>query len=128
MHAMFDLFQVTLGAIKRLFCPASPLLENLVLRQQLVVLMRKSKRSQLRAFDRLFWITIKNCGETGKTVFSSSLRLQLSAGTVAFGLLYCFVIIGHTILAVPQFVHAQAASISYFVQALQPYNPEARSR
>jgi putative transposase len=32
------------------------LLENLVLRQQLIILKRKHPRSQLRAFEKLFWV------------------------------------------------------------------------
>src|ERR1700688_311500 len=45
------------GAILRLFrARRSLLLENLVLRQQLVVLKRRRPRPQLVAFDRLFWV------------------------------------------------------------------------
>jgi putative transposase len=37
------------------------LLENLVLRQQLVVLKRKHPRSRLRAFDKIFWVLVRRC-------------------------------------------------------------------
>jgi hypothetical protein len=43
------------------------LLENLVLRQQLMVLKRKHRRARLGAFDKLFWVltlsTRKTSGE-----------------------------------------------------------------
>jgi len=57
---MFELFWLWLGAIQRLFFSRKRLLlENLALRQQLVVLKRKNHRPRLRALDRLFGIAIK---------------------------------------------------------------------
>ena len=57
-----DLLRLWTGAIKRLFSSRKNLLlENLALRQQLVVLKRKHKLPRLKTLDRLFWIVIKRC-------------------------------------------------------------------
>jgi putative transposase len=53
---MFDLFQLWFGAILRTFrSRRSLLLENLALRQQLVVLKRKHPKPRLGPLDKLFW-------------------------------------------------------------------------
>jgi len=57
LAAMFDLFQLWCGAIVRTFrCRRGLMLENLALRQQLVVLKRKHPRPKLGPLDKLFWV------------------------------------------------------------------------
>ena len=54
---MLQYLTLCLGIFLRLFCSRRTLLlENLALRQQLVVLKRRRPRSRLSSFDRLFWI------------------------------------------------------------------------
>jgi len=54
---MFDLFRLWFGTILRIFrTQRSLVLENLVLRQQLVVLKRKHPKPRLGALDKLFWL------------------------------------------------------------------------
>ncbi len=54
---MFDLFRLWFGTILRIFrSQRSLVLENLVLRQQLVVLKRKHPKPRLGALDKLFWL------------------------------------------------------------------------
>lgn len=49
-----------LGIILRFFCSRRTLLlENLTLRQQLVILKRRRPRPRLSSFDRLFWIVAR---------------------------------------------------------------------
>ncbi len=54
---MLPSLRLFLGTFARLFClHRSLLLENLALRQQLVVLKRRRPRPSLGPFDRLFWV------------------------------------------------------------------------
>ena len=54
---MFDLFRLWSGTILRIFRrQRSLVLENLVLREQLVVLKRKHPRPRLGPLDKLFWL------------------------------------------------------------------------
>src|SRR5579864_3902544 len=54
---MTDIFQLLFCTILRLFrARRSLLLENLVLRQQLVALKRRHPRPRLAVFDKLFWV------------------------------------------------------------------------
>src|SRR5215469_6942062 len=54
---MANMFGLLLGAILRVFrTRRAPLLENLVLRQQLAALKRKRRRPRLTAFDKAFWV------------------------------------------------------------------------
>ena len=84
MRAMFALFRLTLGAIKRLFSSRkSLLLENLALRQQLAVLKRKSKRPRPNPLDRLFWIADQTLLDRLERLPAyRPLQLRLWAGTV----------------------------------------------
>src|SRR5271169_6148049 len=57
LAAMFDLFRLWCGAIVRTFRSRRGLvLENLALRQQLVVLKRKQPRPKLGPLDKIFWV------------------------------------------------------------------------
>ena len=57
---MFDLFRLWVGTILRIFrTQRSLVLENLVLRQQLVVLKRKHPRPRLGPLDKLFWLAFR---------------------------------------------------------------------
>jgi hypothetical protein len=57
---MFDLLELWLGAIPRIFRTHRALmLENLALRQQLAVLKRKHPRPKLGPFDKLFWVVAR---------------------------------------------------------------------
>src|SRR5271163_4899757 len=57
---MFDLFRLWFGAILRTGrSRRSLLLENLALRQQLVVLKRKHPKPRLGPFDKLFWVVAR---------------------------------------------------------------------
>lgn len=59
---MFNLFLLWFGALRHLFRSRRNLvLENLVLRQQLVVLKRRHPRLRLGALDKLFWIAARRC-------------------------------------------------------------------
>jgi len=54
---MFDLFRLWFGSILRIVrTQRSLVLENLVLRQQLVVLKRKHPKPRLGPLDKLFWL------------------------------------------------------------------------
>src|ERR1700730_611798 len=54
---MFNIIRLCLGTIARLFCARrSLLLENLVLRQQLVVYKRRHPRPRPNLLDKLFWV------------------------------------------------------------------------
>src|ERR1700730_1288905 len=54
---MIDTVVLLAGAILRLFqCRRRLLLENLVLRQQLVALKRRRPRPRLVVFDKIFWV------------------------------------------------------------------------
>jgi putative transposase len=58
---MFNLFRLWCGAVIRIFrAHRSLMLENLALRQQLVVLKRKHPRPRLGAFDKLFWVVVRH--------------------------------------------------------------------
>jgi hypothetical protein len=58
---MIGCLSLLLGLFLRLFSQRSNLLlENLALRQQLIVLKRKHVRPKLTAFDRCFWVAISN--------------------------------------------------------------------
>jgi transposase InsO family protein len=57
---MFDLCRLCFGAVFRTFRDRrSLMLENLTLRQQLVVLKRKHPRPRLGPLDRLFWVLVR---------------------------------------------------------------------
>jgi putative transposase len=57
---MLQYLTLCLGIFLRLFCSRRTLLlENLALRQQLVVLKRRRPRPRLSSFDRLFWIVAR---------------------------------------------------------------------
>jgi len=59
---MFCFLGVCFGTLVRLFCSHHGLLlENLALRQQLVVLKRRHPRPRLNLFDRLFWLLARRC-------------------------------------------------------------------
>jgi len=57
---MFDLFCLWFGAALRIFrSRQNLLLENLALRQQLVVLKRRHPKPKLGLLDRLFWVAAR---------------------------------------------------------------------
>ena len=57
---MLDLFQIWFGAALRFFRPRQNLmLENLALRQQLVVLKRRNPKPKLGLFDKLFYVALR---------------------------------------------------------------------
>ena len=57
---MLNLLRLLLSAFLRLFRSRRHLvLENLVLRQQLVVLKASRKRPRLRTCDKLFWVLVR---------------------------------------------------------------------
>ena len=57
---MFRFLGLCFGTLVRLFCSHHGLLlENLVLRQQLVALKRHHPRQRLNLFDRLFWLLVR---------------------------------------------------------------------
>jgi putative transposase len=59
---MFRFLGLCFGTLVRLFCSHHGLLlENLALRQQLVVLKRHHPRPRLNLFDRLFWLLVRRC-------------------------------------------------------------------
>ena len=59
---MFRFLGLSFGTLVRLFrSHRSLLLENLALRQQLVVLKRRHPRPRLDLFDRLFWLLVRRC-------------------------------------------------------------------
>jgi putative transposase len=59
---MVCIFLLWLGTLTRLFRSRRKLaLENLVLRQQLVVLKRRHPRPKLGIFDKVFWLGIRRC-------------------------------------------------------------------
>jgi len=59
---MFRLPSLGFGTLLRLFCPRrSLLLENLALRQQVVVLKRRHRRQKLDLCDKLFWLLVRRC-------------------------------------------------------------------
>src|SRR5215469_11902185 len=59
---MFRFLGLPFGTLLRLFrSHHSLLLENLALRQQLVVLKRRHPRPKLNLFDRLFWLLVRRC-------------------------------------------------------------------
>lgn len=57
---MFRFFRLCIGTLVRLFrSHHGLLLENLALRQQLVVLKRRHPRPRLDLLDRFFWVLIQ---------------------------------------------------------------------
>ena len=59
---MFRFLTLCFGTLVRLFRSRhSLLLENLALRQQLVVLKRRHPRPKLDLFDKLFWLVVRRC-------------------------------------------------------------------
>ena len=59
---MLRLFRLSLGTLVRfLRSHRSLLLENLALRQQLVVLKRRHPRPKLDLSDKLFWLAVRRC-------------------------------------------------------------------
>jgi len=57
---MLDLFRIWFGAALRLFRTRQNLmLENLALRQQLVVLKRRHPKPRLGLLDKLFWVALR---------------------------------------------------------------------
>jgi putative transposase len=57
---MLDLFRIWLGAVLRFFRTRQNLmLENLALRQQLVVLKRRHPKPRIGLLDKLFWVTLR---------------------------------------------------------------------
>lgn len=64
---MFNLFLLFFGALARLFqARRALLLENLVLRQQLVVLKRRHPRPQLTLIDKVFWVAVRRLSSKWK--------------------------------------------------------------
>jgi hypothetical protein len=60
VRAMFEIIRLFFGTISGLFCSRSTLLlENLALRQQLVVFKRQRPRPRLSALDKLFWVAAR---------------------------------------------------------------------
>src|SRR6202047_3725798 len=59
---MFRFLGLCFGTLVHLFCSHHGLvLENLALRQQLVVLKRHHRRPRSNLFDRLFWLLVRRC-------------------------------------------------------------------
>src|SRR5262252_1410564 len=59
---MFRFLGLSFGTLVRLFrSHHSLVLENLALRQQLVVLKRRHPRPRLILFDRFFWLLLRRC-------------------------------------------------------------------
>jgi len=59
---MFRFLGLWYGTLVRLIrSRRSLLLENLALRQQLVVLKRRHPRPRLDLFDKLFWLLVRRC-------------------------------------------------------------------
>src|SRR5215831_10021525 len=65
---MFRFLGLCFTTLVRLFCSRQNLLlENLALRQQLVVLKRRHPRPRLDLLDRLFWLLVRRCWSGWKT-------------------------------------------------------------
>src|SRR5215471_6099377 len=59
---MLRFLRLCLGTLVRVFrAHPSLLLENLALRQQLVVLKRRHPRPKLDLLDKLFWLVVRRC-------------------------------------------------------------------
>ena|SRR6266568_2251622 len=57
---MLNIMRLCLGTIARLFCARRSLLvENLALRQQLVVFKRQHPRTRLTFLEKLFWVAAR---------------------------------------------------------------------
>jgi hypothetical protein len=56
---VFDLFRLWCGVILRTFRSRRLMLENLALRQQVVILKRKHPRPKLGPLDKLFWVVAR---------------------------------------------------------------------
>jgi putative transposase len=66
---MFATIRLWVGSISRLFCSRrSLLLENLALRQQLVVFKRRHPRPRLSFFDKLFWLAVRRAWSEWKNL------------------------------------------------------------
>src|SRR5262250_2701357 len=62
LPAMFCYLRLWFGTLVRLFRSRHGLLlENLALRQQLVVLKRRHPRPKLDLFDKFFWLLVRRC-------------------------------------------------------------------
>ncbi len=78
---MFNLSVLCLGALVRLFrSRGNHVVENLVLRQQLAVLKRRRPWLGLNIFEKLFWVTVRGCGQNLNRLSSSP---RLKTGPVA---------------------------------------------
>ena len=79
---MVRFVRLCFGMLVRLFFRRqSLLLENLALRQQLVMLKRRHPRPSLGLLDKLFWVIARGCGQDGNKLSSSSHLKLSSAGT-----------------------------------------------
>jgi hypothetical protein len=58
---MFHFLGLCFQTLVRLLRSRQRLLENMVRRQQLVVLKRRHRRPRLDRFDRLFWLLVRRC-------------------------------------------------------------------
>ena len=64
---MLDLFRIWFGAALRFFRTRQNLmLENLALRQQLVVLKRRHPKPRLGLLDKLFWVALRQLSSDWK--------------------------------------------------------------
>jgi hypothetical protein len=77
--AMFRFLGLCFGTLLRFFrSQQSLLLENLALRQQLVVLKRRHPRPKLDLFDRFFWPLLRRCWSGWKQPGPRTLPLTIS--------------------------------------------------
>ena len=66
---MFSILRLWVGVLLRLFrLRQSLLMENLALRQQLVVFKRQIRRPRLTGSDKLFWLLLHRFWSSWKTV------------------------------------------------------------
>lgn len=65
---MVGFVRLCFGVLARMFQPRQILLiENLALRQQLIVFKRQHSRPKLAALDKLFWVLLRRCWSSWKT-------------------------------------------------------------
>jgi hypothetical protein len=68
-RGMLKILRLVLGTITRLFSTRRSLvLENLALRQQLVVFKRRHRKPRLGLFDKLFWVVARQAGPAGTSL------------------------------------------------------------
>jgi hypothetical protein len=78
---MFPIILLWLGTLARVFRSRDLVVENLILREQLVALKRRHPRPKLGMVDKLFWLGVRRLGPVGKSRLSWSLPKRRCVGT-----------------------------------------------